>query len=428
MNVKNKKLCLPLKLTVSVPSSQRIGPSKLDESHVHRSVLRRRLSKPKTIHSVVDSRPKSKTITPVTRLSVENDDKDPSRTPSPLSSPSHMKKKISGSFRRPKKTNAETKTSVKDDSHLLESLDLHRDIVPLELQTRDSVVTDIHVHVETTDDTSIQNKSSVNIKDTPGGTPKISRSTIRRSIAKLKQLADSAGVTNNDGPLSPKTNTTSLPIPINDPRLVDSLNLEYPLAHDLRVVNKDSGNRDSTLSDNTTDTTSDNVDFDTLSGDCVSISSDPGSLLTTSGKNGATPTIKKSSTISMSQKRIIIGNDDNVKRSATGRSSYTTRRKKPLIPVNSLPMGNATSKPMFSPGLPVLLSPERSSKTSLQEKQIIMDLLLQYTGGEGAKEGYYREVSMDLHVSVRPALYFFDFSVIPVKGLVSFDIIIVVVH
>ena len=406
MEVKNKKLSLPVRITVNVPLSQRIGPSKIDESHVHRSVLRRRQSKPKREHSAI---PKSNTLSIPSRRSAENDGSESSKTPSPLSSPSRMKK-FSGSLRRSIKSDNEPKPPVVDnESELLQSLDLQSGVSSKSKEHDINTVNDVP-SVLSPNDAVLKNK--IGIKDTVGGTPKASRSTFRRSFAKLKHLKSTHSDSNNtDRPGSSKSTTTttvSKPIPINNPRLMDTLNLDYPLANDLRI---DSKNRDSTLSDNTTDTISDTVDFDSLSGDRVSITSDPGSLLIAPGRIGTLPAFKKSSTMSLNQKRSV-GYDDSAKKSI---KPFATQRKRVLTPVQSLPMGNPL-KPMFTPGLPVLNSPVKTIKAALQKKQLKMDFLLQYTGGEGAKEGYYREVLVDLHVSVRPALYFFDFSVIPVKG------------
>ena len=433
MEVKNRMLTLPVKITICLPSSQKVGPSKVDESHIRRSVLRRRQSKPKREHSAIDGVHKSITLAPPTRRSADSEMRALSKSPSSSPSGSPRRKFNTGSFRRSKKADS----NLKNKSDLLESLDLHNS----ELETNDSNSTMTINDATQPPPTPEESVSKIrSLKDTPGtSTPRTSRMTLKRSFARLRSLANTTGSQESSGggggvsvstgvlPLIPThvpPVPKSPPIAIPDGRFMDSLNLEFPLASDLSISDKNSKSRDSALSDSTTDTVSDTVDFDQVSGDRVSITSDPGVLLNAQAKYGTPPAFIKSSTVSLNQKEkkslMLLGGEDLLKKPIKHHSSL---RRKPLAALHSLPGGSTGLRSPLSgvlqspPGLlPMLSSNEISRKTNLLKKNVTLSFLLQYTGGDGAKEGYYREVAEDLNVSVLPVLYFFNFSVFPVKG------------
>ncbi len=420
MAVKNKTMCISVKISVRLPSSETIGPSRIDESHIHRSVMRRH-QPPKRKQVEM---PKSMTLGIPNRRSVEGDSRGDSRTPSPLNSP-RRSGKFAGSFRRSKKPENDV-TTKKPTPDVLESLDLD---VKIKTSTTEVTVRGSQTMVAESKNKFLHFKDIRSVSSVTSS----SRKTIKRNIARLTSFASSSttvaentNLGGGDATPTPPTKPQSPPICIpDDRRLMDSLNLEFPLASDLKGSSNKSGkSRDSALSDSTTDTTSDTVDFDSLSGDRVSITSDPGVVLNIQGRTSTSPLFVKSATMSVNskeKKQLVPSRNNSIIKSGKQSSSL---RKKPLaiqqsLPPGSMPVGKPlvsgllqhTSKlaPLFTPkGIPLNNVP--------QKKAVSLSFLLQYTGGEGAKEGYYREVTEDLSVTIQPALYLFDFSVVPVKG------------
>ena len=419
MAVKNKTMSLSVKIFVRLPSSEIIGPGRIDESHIHRSVMRRH-QQPKRQQVEM---PKSMTLGIPNRCSLENDVRADSRTPSPLNSP-RRSGKFAGSFRRSKKPENDVTTKKPTTPNVLESLDLD---LKIKTGATEGIVKGSQTMVAES-----KNKF-LHLKDMPSvSSVKSSRKTIKQKFAKFPYFASGSSIvpenTNLGGDTTPtlpiKPKSPPIPIP-DDRRLMDSLNLEFPLASDLKGSSNKSGkSRDSALSDSTTDTTSDTVDFDSLSGDRVSITSDPGVVLNMQGRGSTSPLFVKSATMSTSskeKKQLTASRNNSIKRSGKQSSSL---RKKPLTIQQSLPPGSMpASKPLVSgllqhaSKLAPLFTPKGVPLDNVpQKRSVSLSFLLQYTGGEGAKEGYYREVTEDLSVTIQPALYLFDFSVVPVKG------------
>ena len=73
--------------------------------------------------------------------------------------------------------------------------------------------------------------------------------------------------------------------------------------------------------------------------------------------------------------------------------------KEPLLPKISLPSEVRKIKRM----------PPKTKRTKAV-------FLLQYTGGLGASEGYYRELMLEVNVIIKPSLIFDEFGVTAVKG------------
>ena len=161
------------------------------------------------------------------------------------------------------------------------------------------------------------------------------------------------------------------------------------------------------------DTNSDIIDFDGLASDRTSIKSDPGinilplpfggggSLISNASKGSGAMTLSPASSSSF--------------------KLSTLMKKRPVVGQASLPFVTVPSKvaqPVKGPSLPLISRPTKAEKLRPRpgKKLVKTVFLMQYTGGEGAKEGYYREVSLELLCVVKPTLIFDEFVITSIKG------------
>ena len=150
------------------------------------------------------------------------------------------------------------------------------------------------------------------------------------------------------------------------------------------------------------DTNSDIIDFDGLSSDRTSIKSDPGiDILPLPSKGSGAMTLSPASSSSF--------------------KLSTLMKKRPVVGQASLPFVTVPSKvtqPVKGPSFPLISHPTKAEKLRPRpgKKLVKTVFLMQYTGGEGAKEGYYREVSLELSCVVKPTLIFDEFVITSIKG------------
>ena len=400
MTEKNKHVSFPLRVAICIPHSLRVGPYKPDELHVQSLVLRR-LSKQLYLLQVPRDTPKSKTLAP-NRTSFTDVKELLGRSTSYLGSPSR-RKKMNSSYRKSK--DDQFHDSPKSD--LFESLDLPDN--PSFSHRLKSIV-DKQPDLKPLEESPVKRKLLAR-NNTTSGSP----SSSVRFKNRFKKPSDTSSI-----PLKP-----SKPIPIHVPndRLMDSLNLDFPRASDLRRK-IDNNSRQSILSDTTTDPIS---ELDNQSSDKVSIKSDPGSSSPLPFSIPTTPPTPptspqpfqlRSSTLQTSTS--IFAKDKRVHSLEEKKPGWSSHKKKRVAIQSSLPVQGksfiASTLPK-APGVPTIFSPaKRPKKHPPDRKKLNTVFLLQYTGGEGAKEGYYREVTVSLTVTIRPTLYFEDFAIAPVKG------------
>ena len=401
MTEKNKYVSFPLRVAISIPHSLRVGPCKPDELHVQSLVLRR-LSKQLFLQQVPRDTPKSKKLAP-NRTSFTDVKELLGMSASHLGSPSR-RKKMNSSYRKSK--DDQFHDSPKSD--LFESLDLPDHPSFSHQLNRKQNIVDKPTDLKPLEESPVKRKllPSTPRNNTTSGSP----SSSVRFKNRFKKPSDTSSV-----PLKP-----SRPIPIHVPndRLMDSLNLDFPLASDLRHK-IDNNSRQSNLSDTTTDTIS---ELDSPSSDKVSIKSDPGSSsplpfsIPTTPPTSPLPFQLRSSTLQTS----IFAKDKRGNSMEERKLGWSSHKKKRVTVQSSLPIQGksflASTLPK-APGLPTIFSPaERPKNHPPDRKKLNTVFLLQYTGGEGAKEGYYREVTVSLTLTIRPTLYFEDFGIAPVKG------------
>ena len=211
---------------------------------------------------------------------------------------------------------------------------------------------------------------------------------------------------------SPKTKSKTL---------VDSLNLETRKVHvspQTDHTHKDvthapsEGNAPASLVDDQWSVRSEvDVDFDGSVSDRASIKSDPGIDILPAPFTGAPSSLSNSPRGMLTM--------------PSGPSSFklsTLMKKRPAGPQASLPVGTSSTSKIIQttrgPVVPFISHPTKAEKLRHRPgKKIVKTVfMMKYTGGEGAKEGYYREVTMELSSVVKPTLIFDEFVITSIKG------------
>ena len=152
------------------------------------------------------------------------------------------------------------------------------------------------------------------------------------------------------------------------------------------------------------------VDFDGSIGDRTSIKSDPGIDILPVPFTGGPSSLSNS--------------PRGVSTTPSGPSSFklaTLMKKRPAGPQASLPVGASTAKVVQTtrgPVMPFISHPTKAEKLRHRpgKKSVKTVFMMKYSGGEGAKEGYYREVTLELSSVVKPTLIFDEFVVTSTKG------------
>ena len=399
----------PLRVDVNIPTYLRIGSCKVlhEGAHVLFSFSHDSLSN--EVPKKVDGSPKSKTLRPNRSSYTNQIDSSRISSTSIFTSPQRLKR-FRGSFNRQDDKHGITKVNKSD---LLESLDLPS-VPPVRSRTLETFNEN---HVEPLDE-----NSELQIRHNSSSSP--------RSSKILKRLAGTKPPHSVQELV--KHTISSTPIEIPDVRLVDSLNLEPPLSASLNAkkmadIHLSPDIPASIENEVVSDTTSDIVDFDNMyTADRVSIKSDPGGALSdtrSSSPTPSSPTIKSSTSSFFSLKdfkqTFLESNLDKKHSSLKG-----SLRKRRVEPQSSLPTSTkpVTLKQQIHKIPPVVISQptgaQKMRRAPPGKKTIKVSFLMQYTGGEGAKEGYYREVPVDVTATVKPTLVFDDFSVSAVKGSV----------
>lgn len=219
-------------------------------------------------------------------------------------------------------------------------------------------------------------------------------------------------------------------------RLMDSLNLDQPSnlptrSGNMSIRSNESANNSDTMG--SPDTTSE-MDFDDTF-DATSLKSDPGdvappapsSIPSSSSTHFLSPT-HSSSVPSSTKSATMSSTRDNVSQMErrflnfaeplTDRLFSSDRRSsKRTAPSHA---GHRGAKRLDSNKAPLTISSPKGPLHKVHQAPGMKNakgvFLLQYTGGEGAKEGYYRQVTVDVSLAIKPTLVFYDFSVATMKG------------
>lgn len=427
LSEKNKGYHFPVKVTTSFPNYLRVGSCKV---LYHRSRINSLFSPAHKTSQAPASTDKAKTLAVVSRERPVSGSSSSgggggggtgsersSNTSSLLSSPIRLMRR-DGSLRR-------SSGSKKDNnkSELLESLDLQQrgspggpsSLIPSSLAKRGGggVIKEQLLDLKDWNEREITNQLHKKLDSPHRRSPSL--------ILRNKKMA------------AQKTTTTTV-----DNSLVDSLNLETknmppqapsssdkdhasivrdhtrvsPSPQSLSTSNerpRHSGDQWSVRSD----TNSDIIDFNGLASDRTSIKSDPGidilplpfggggSLVSNASKGSGAMTLSPASSSSF--------------------KLSTLMKKRPVVGQASLPFVTVPSKVAQSikgPSFPLISHPTKAEKLRPRpgKKLVKTVFLMQYTGGEGAKEGYYREVSLELLCVVKPTLIFDEFVVTSIKG------------
>jgi hypothetical protein len=398
LNKKNELHTFPLTLEVSIPFYLRVGSCKVF-NYGSTSFL--------TLTSEITRIPSPSTA-----------ELAQSKAMTPPSSPARIKRSLAGSLRRSNAKQSNSRQTTSDGS-LLESLDLHQPGNP-------------------------HNNSQFRSQTLqPEGTPtrkivESRQSPASKLIRYLEKQITPSGVI----PPAVPSQTPSAQICETD--FIDSLNLEHPLAETTSMSKRPSSTvtRSSMQSDNW-DSISENIaEFDSHSNDRLSLKSDPGTTEDGGGSNKSDslllPSVKSSS-LQMSPSLNTIKSStftptSNASSSSSGFMSRSTTKKKRVGPQSSVPIypkgypgPSKESKSFTSPFISPPTGAQKIRPQPPSRKTIKSLFCLQYTGGEGAKEGYYRELNIDLVNTIRPTLVFDDFSISAIKGspdLFSFDFVI----
>lgn len=361
--IKNRIYTFPLGVSVGIPNYLKMGSPKTH--HLH--------SRARTLLHVggvlVPPRVKKAwTLGPSNR---HNTDTDTQKKPNPPGSPGRFQQ-MGGSFR--------TQTqSCKSDSKtgLLESLDLSTPpTAPIDIVKTDSSPQPHKVSTSDSPSNSTYLQPTKDVSASP-------KSYIRKSIKKL---------TSKHSQNSPRHN-----------RFMDSLNLEHVPSNGSKQVSIDV-NPLSTQD-------SDDIEFDAISNDRMSIKSDPGDAVGIPFPIPASP--PPSSPSSFSLKSATFGSRESDRKKVYSKESKRTK----LGPAISLQY----PKPSVAkePSLPKISSPSEVRKIKRappKTKRTRAVFLLQYTGGLGASQGHYREVTLEVNVVIKPSLTFDEFGVTAVKG------------
>ena len=402
LSQKNNVYSFPLKVDVNIPTYLRIGSCKVLHEGAHVLFSFSHDSLTNKVPKKVEGSPKSKTLRPNNSYSNQIDSSRISST-SIFTSPQRLKR-FRGSFNRQNDKHEITKANK---SNLLESLDLPS-VPPVRSRALGRFNEN---HVEPLDE-----NSELQIRHDSSSSPRSSKILKRLANTKPPHTVQELA----------KHTISSSPIEIPDVRLMDSLNLEQPQSESLNAKKMADIHLSPTSieSEVVSDTTSDIVNFDNMStADRVSIKSDPGGALSDTISSSPPPTIKSSTSSFFSLKdfkqSFLESQQDKKHSSLKGLSKKKRVELQSSLPVSTKPV---TIRQQTHKIPPVVISQptgaQKMRRTPPGKKTIKVSFLMQYTGGEGAKEGYYREVPVDVTATVKPTLVFDDFSVSPVKGSV----------
>ena len=457
--VKNKLNEFSLTVEVKIPSYLRVGSCRVllqqhgsffsieSESNKRESLLNAEVSK------------KSNTIS----ISPKESPKKMA-PPSVMGSPLRFKR-LQGSFRREAKLTVPKIDKTPKSSELLESLDLHRP-PPTHNHTLDSnpfntLPNKKHMPLKTANSSTSRLPSTTN--SNTGSKPP---STVNSSTSRLPSAANTN--TGNRPPSTANSSTSRLPSTTNSntssntstrqsvykkydalstpskflSRLVTATTNRPQLFAEKNIVSQSSQTTETRFMDSLnleqhnkendvsfgkrysvgvrsceSDTISDIVDFDEV--DRVSVKSDPGSTTDDATGGSSIPTgtsVKSDTSIKSDSPNIIPHHISSVSSFSSSVGLFSIKRKKKVGPQASLP---AVKQLVPRPRVPSISSPTGALKVRRQppgKKEVKTVFLLRYTGGEGAKEGYYRELTVDLSYVIRPSLIFEDFAISPVKG------------
>ena len=213
-----------------------------------------------------------------------------------------------------------------------------------------------------------------------------------------------------------------------DVRLVDSLNLELASSSNDGLVSRSEQNpspaKHAVFSRSGS---AGEMELDKLSCDKMSLKSDPGTIPSSESYpvlgSPSPPTLPTytpkqlsnsmpvgdSSPVANQDRRVLTDKSGTSRNLRSKRSGPTTiSRHRAVDGVRSIPLISPPTGPVVKA---VRRPPER--------KLIKSTFLVQYTGGQGSKEGYYREVTMEIAMTVRPTLVFDAFYVSIVKRCVN---------
>ena len=200
-------------------------------------------------------------------------------------------------------------------------------------------------------------------------------------------------------------------------RLMDSLNLDQP--QNMPKQPSDSA-RNSIVSPDTTS----ELDFETTTfSDAVSLKSEPGDFHPSPSHSAQISSPSHSTSSSNVTKSATIAGfrDSAALKDLTDR--FTDKFSRVSRKVNTAQASQRTRRTDSGKATLAISSPKgplhKAVRRPPKSKTAKGSFLLQYTGGEGSKEGYYRSVTVDVSLTVKPTLIFYNFSVATIKGLVN---------
>ena len=213
-------------------------------------------------------------------------------------------------------------------------------------------------------------------------------------------------------------------------RLMDSLNLESALSEGL-MSRSEQNHGPVGISNFSRSGSAGEMELDKVSCDKMSLKSDPGTspsselypvlgspsppMLPTHSPKQPTHSPKQlSSTMPLSEPAVLASQERRAFSTDRSSTSKPPRIKKsgPAAISRHRAVDGMRSVPLISPPTgPVVKAVRRPP----ERKLIKTTFLVQYTGGEGSKEGYYREVTMEIAMTIRPTVVFDAFFVSVVK-------------
>lgn len=219
--------------------------------------------------------------------------------------------------------------------------------------------------------------------------------------------------------VAPETEAFAIP----SSSLIGSLSLEHPALFDSRIkktphtLPSTSEKRTSTQRREPKPTANffDDYDFDRFSDKRASIRSEPGDEFSTPPARhrfSLKPRVVASNSVPIPKSESVtatlasLGDERSMFEPLTGKNTSSlprtiNRRSTPITKGNiSLPTGPLRRAVPHPP----------------QRKQVYGQFVLEYSGGEGGAEGYYREVTTKVTVNVKPSLIFGQFEVKVVEG------------
>lgn len=209
-------------------------------------------------------------------------------------------------------------------------------------------------------------------------------------------------------------------------RLMESLNLEQPLS---RSLSNRSGESTRNSIGNSPDTNSE-MDFETTFSDVGSIKSEYGDSDPT-GPPPSSPISSQKSSPTHQPASTRLTTASSTRESQTTRDRRLYGLMEALSTDKKLSLAGRAAKRLTtqshqrtklseSSKAPLTISSPKGVTKAMRrppgKKAAKGVFLLRYTGGEGAKEGYYREVTVDLPLTIKPTLIFNAFYVKTVKG------------